>query len=118
VQQISRKILALLYGQPYKLPRRWVIRRPDGAALREYAGSYELKEPGLIFRVWEENGGLYGQSENRPGPRSTFLATGDDHFIDELDNDTECTFGRDGKGTVDRMVVEQMGMKLTAFKIK
>jgi CubicO group peptidase (beta-lactamase class C family) len=118
VQQISRKILAVLYGQPYQLPRRWTIRHPAAAALQEYAGSYELKGMGLIFRIWEENGALYGQSENRPGPRSTLLATGDDHFIDERDNDTGCTFGRDEKGRVDRMVVEQMGRKVEAKKIK
>jgi CubicO group peptidase (beta-lactamase class C family) len=118
VQQISRKMLALLCGQPYILPRRWVIRHPPMEELRQYVGSYELKQMGLVFRVWEENGRLYGQSENRPGPRSTLLSTGDDHFIDERDNDTGCTFGRDGQGKVDRMVIEQMGMKREALKIK
>lgn len=86
--------------------------------MQSYSGSYELKELNLVFKIWVEDGELFGQSENRPGPRATMQATGNDHFITKEDEDAEVTFVRDANGKIVAMDVKQRGMVKTAQKIR
>ena len=118
VQNISQKMLAILYGRPYTLPSGWVVKELPAAELQSYSGSYDLKELNLVFRIWVEDGELFGQSENRAGPRATMEATGNDHFIIKEDEDAEISFVRDASGKIIAMDVKQRGTVKTAKKIK
>jgi CubicO group peptidase (beta-lactamase class C family) len=114
VTHISKALLAVLYGQPYTLPHRWVTHALAPAELQRYTGVYEFPMIGLTFRVWTEAGELYVQSVNRPGPRSTLLCVGPDHFITAEDQEAECWFDL-AAGT---LTVRQMGKTLTGSKVK
>lgn len=113
VQNISRSILALLYGQPYGIPKKWTFRQLPAEQLQTYAGLYEFPEIGLTFRLWVEDGVLYGQGANHPGPRSTLQSVDGDHFVTREDGDVECWIDRQA-GT---LTVRQRGRTLTGKKI-
>jgi hypothetical protein len=71
-----------------------ILRRSHLSAeqLQTYAGMYEFPQIGLNFRIWVEDGALFVQSANRPGPRTTLLPTGNDHFVSHEGGDVECWF--------------------------
>ena len=94
VQDISRSLLTILYDQPYTLPKKWVIVHLSAEELQTYSGIYEFPQIGLNFRVWVEDGALRVQSTNRPGPISTILPTGNDHFVSKESGDVECWIDR------------------------
>jgi hypothetical protein len=94
VTDLSKSLLAILYGQPYSLPRNWTILHLPTEQLQTYTGIYEFPQIGLNFRIWVEDGTLHVQSTNRPGPVSTLLPTGDDHFVSHQGGDAECWFDR------------------------
>jgi CubicO group peptidase (beta-lactamase class C family) len=91
---LSRSLLALLYHEPYSIPKKWTVLQLSPQALQTYAGLYEFPQIGFTFRIWVEDGNLYVQRTNGPGARSTLLPTGDDHFISREGGDAECWFDR------------------------
>ena len=111
---ISRSILAILYNQPYSIPKKWAVIHLSAEQLKTYNGVYEFPEIGFTFRIWEEDGSLYVQSASRPGPRSTLLPTGDDHFVSKEGGDAQCWFDRE-KGT---LTFTQRGRTFTGKKSK
>ncbi|HEV2479814.1 MAG TPA: serine hydrolase domain-containing protein [Puia sp.] len=94
VQNIARSLLAILYDQPYSIPKKWTFRHLPPEQLQTYAGLYDFPQIGLTFRLWVEDGMLYGQSANRPGARSILRPVGDDHFVTQEDGDVECWIDR------------------------
>jgi CubicO group peptidase (beta-lactamase class C family) len=94
VQDISRSLLTILYKQPYTLPKKWTILHLSTEELQTYTGVYEFPQIGLNFRLWVEDGALRLQSANRPGPISTLLPTGNDHFVSKESGDAECWIDR------------------------
>ena len=94
VQNISRSILALLYNQPYSIPKNWTFVHLSAGQLQTYTGLYDFPQIGLTFRLWVEDGILYVQSTNRSGPRSTLRPVGGDHFVTQEDGDVECWIDR------------------------
>jgi len=93
-QNITRNLLAILYDQPYSIPKRWAFLRVPADELQTYTGLYQFPQIGLTFRLWVEDGMLYGQSANRPGQRSTLQPVGNDHFVTQEDGDVECWIDR------------------------
>ena len=113
-QDLSRSLLAILYRQPYSIPKKWTILHLSPEELQTYTGLYEFPQIGFTFRIWVEDGSLYCQSANRPGGRSTLLPTGDDHFIAGESGDAECWIHRKA-GT---LTFTQRGRTFTGQKSK
>jgi CubicO group peptidase (beta-lactamase class C family) len=111
-QDLARGLLAILYNQPYSIPKKWKIVHLSPEELQRYSGVYEFPQIGLTFRIWEEDGNLCGQRANGPGPRSTLLPTGDDHFITREGGDAECWIDRKA-GT---LTFKQRGRTFTGKK--
>jgi CubicO group peptidase (beta-lactamase class C family) len=112
VQDLSRSLLAILYDQPYTLPKKWTILHLSAEQLQIYTGVYEFPQIGFTFRLWVENGALRLQSVNRPGAISTLLPTGGDHFVSQESGDAECWFDRNA-GT---LTFTQRGKTFTGKK--
>jgi CubicO group peptidase (beta-lactamase class C family) len=93
-QNLARSLLAVLYNQPYSIPKKWLFRQLPAGQLQTYNGIYDFPQIGLTFRLWVEDGELHVQSTNRPGPRSTLRPVGGDHFVTQEDGDVECWIDR------------------------
>lgn len=111
-QNIARSLLAILYEQPYSIPKKWTFLHLVADTLQTYTGVYEFPQIGLNFRLWVEDGMLYGQSANRPGGRSTLQPVGNDHFVTQEDGDVECWIDRNA-GT---LTFTQRGRTFTGKK--
>jgi CubicO group peptidase (beta-lactamase class C family) len=114
VQDLSRSLLAILYDQPYAIPKKWTIVSLPVEQLQTYTGLYDFPQIGLTFRLWVEDGALHVQSANRPGLISTLLPTGNDHFVSQEGGDAECWIDRSA-GT---LTFTQRGKTFTGHKNK
>lgn len=114
LDDIKKGIYAILYNQPYELPKeRKSVVLPD-ATLQQYVGEYEI-QPGLNVVISVKGTTLSvaptGQSEK------TVLAEKTDVFFDTED-DVQIEFTRDAQNKVDGFILLQRGRKMVCKKIK
>lgn len=120
VMNITDKLLAILYNQPYCIPvKRTPVKLSDGV-LKKYTGTYEIEEMHLTVEITVNNGQLIAQPYRgaNPGPPSAMLATDEKHFYDERDQETEIAFDINSEGKVLGVNILQRGMAKYAKKIK
>ncbi len=113
---ITRKILAVLYHQPYTLPVKRTPVKLSEAVLKRYEGAYNLKEKNLKITVKLENRELAAYPER--GPRSVLLALDEQHFYLKGEDDFRVDFEVDEKGHVLEMVINNDGRMGRAVKVE
>ena len=110
---ITKKIFAILYNQPYKLPAKSEIKLSD-EILKKYVGSYEM-QPGMIIELTLESGRLMATTDHK----EELYAQGGDHFIAESgDNQIEIEFVPDATGKIDNLFFYKKDQKIICRKIK
>jgi CubicO group peptidase (beta-lactamase class C family) len=120
VMNITDKLLAILYKQPYSIPvKRTPVKLSDDV-LKQYTGTYEIEEMHLTVEITIYNGQLIAQPYRgaNPGPTSAMLASDEKHFYDERDQETEIAFDFNKDGKVIGVNILQRGMAKYAKKIK
>ena len=111
---ITRTIFNILYNEPYEIPHEKVtIKLPD-TLLQQYVGEYEMTSNFTIV-ITLENGALKAQATNQP-KLDIFAEKENVFFLKVVEAQLEFLRGTDGK--VDRVVLNQNGIKQTAKKIK
>jgi CubicO group peptidase (beta-lactamase class C family) len=120
VMNITGKLLAILYSQPYSIPVKRVAVLLSEEQLKKYTGSYELKERDLKIEIFVDNGRLIAQPsrDGQPGPTSIMIPQDENRFYDELDNETEANFVTDESGKVTGFNLIQRGTPRFCKKIK
>lgn len=109
---ITKGIVAILYGQPYKLPVKKTAIHLEAAQLLKYVGVYEILEPHLVLEVKLENGELGVYPAN--GKKSDLLPESETRFFDRNQESIEVVFGKEeGKDT---MTILMNGGKRVARK--
>ena len=110
---ITKKIFAILYNQPYKLPAKSEIKLSD-EILKKYVGSYEM-QPGMIIELTLESGRLMATTDHK----EELYAQKKDHFIAESgDNQIEIEFVPDATGKIDNLFFYKKDQKIICRKIK
>ena len=111
---MNRSILAILYNQPYEVPKEKVAIYVDTTILQQYAGEYEL-QPGFIITLRVDNGVLKGKATGQ-GEFDMFAETENKFFLKVVDASAE--FVKDADGKVTTMIWKQGGKEMPAKKIK
>jgi CubicO group peptidase (beta-lactamase class C family) len=113
---ITERIVALLYGQPYQVP---VKKKPVAVSeeiLKTYEGTYEIQEPPLVVEIKLENGRLNAYPHR--GPYSPLLALDKNRFYSETDEELEIIFQTNEAGRVYQLTVNMRDRTRIARKIK
>jgi hypothetical protein len=115
---ITRKLTAILYDQPYTLPKKRTPVQLDSSILQHYTGMYEIEEMHLSIEISVYDGHLIAQPkrDGHPGPTSMLLAMDSTHFYDERDSDLEVTFNLDTAEKPLGMTILQQGQTRFAKK--
>ncbi|KAA2240576.1 serine hydrolase [Chitinophaga agrisoli] len=112
---MTRRILAVLYHQPYTIPQLRVPVQVSAAVLAKYAGFYEIKEIPLRIEMKLENGTLVAYPNN--GPRSELMAADATHFFLKDDQDYEIGFDLDESGVPKSMQLRNSIGPRTAVRV-
>jgi len=120
LMQLTNKLLAALYNQPYSIPVKRTPVTLSEDSLKQYQGTYEIAAMHLIIEMTVNNGVLaaFPSRDGNRGPTSILFALGNNHFYDKFDEELEISFTRDEKGKVNGFNLLQMGIKKYAAKIK
>lgn len=114
LDEMTRNIVALLYGQSYHVPeKKKTVQLPE-AILKTYAGTYVVKAQSLKLEVKVENGTLVVYPFH--GPRSQMAASDETHFFIEDQQDFEVEFKKDASGKVTQMLMTNNGNTRAADK--
>lgn len=109
---ITRKILAILYHQPYQLPAKNKIQL-GGTILQKYVGGYVIR-PGEIISVSAENGHLMATTDRK----QELYAQGEDLFlIDDGNEQKDIRFEKDSSGKVIALSFQNRGKKIICKKV-
>jgi hypothetical protein len=110
---IIKKLFAILYHQPYKLPAKNEIKLSD-EVLKNYVGAYEM-QPRMLVELTLESGRLMATTDHK----EELYAQKKNHFIaDEGDEQMEIEFGIDGTGKIENLFFYKNGQKIVCKKIK
>lgn len=112
--QIFRDLAAILFGEPYELPKERKAVKVDPAIYDAYAGSYELDSGGSI-KVYKEAARIFAAFEGQ-GTVELFPETETKFFIKEAD--VGISFVKDDAGKVVRLIIHQGGEETPAKKVK
>jgi len=120
VMQITNKLLAVLYNQPYSIPVKRIPVAVSEDTLKQYLGTYEIADMHLIIEMTIDKGILtaFPYRDGRRGPTSILHGLDNKHFYDQFDEELEITFTTDANGKVNGFNLLQMGIKKYAAKIK
>jgi hypothetical protein len=110
---ITKKLIAILYHQPYKLPAKNEITL-GVEVLKKYVGTYEM-QPGMFVEITLESSRLLATTDHK----EELYAQKEDHFIaDNGDDQMEIGFGSDGTGKIDNLFFYMNGQKIVCKKVK
>ena len=112
LDKITRGLLAIIYNQPYELPREKIAMTMSEEELKQYTGVFELT-PELVITISLENGKLMGKPEKQ-GALQLHPEKKDLFFIKEVE--AEVRFQRNEKGIVEAMTLMQGGQQMTGRK--
>jgi len=120
VMNITNKLAAILYKQPYTIPVKRIPVAIDTTILAKYEGTYEIAELHLTAVLFIHDGllAVQPQRDGHPGPTSFMLATDEKRFYDRRDEETEILFDIDKDGKVLGLNLLQRGERRYAKKIK
>jgi CubicO group peptidase (beta-lactamase class C family) len=116
ISNITRRILAVLYGLPYAVPVEMKAVLVKEQVLKRYTGTYKIEQNGVLVDIVLENGKLLAKPHN--GPVSELLALDESHFFLSNEQEFRIHFESDETGKVVRMMVNPDGDPKPAPKIK
>jgi len=120
VTHLTNKLLAVLYHQPYAVPKKRTPVTVNKDVLNNYAGTYTINEINLTIDVTVGDNILIAQPyrDGHPGPTSFLHPLSNKQFYDERDDELEVTFDIDAAGKTEGMKILQAGITRYATKIK
>ncbi len=110
---ISKKILAIIYHQPYDLPAKNKIK-PDPETLKQYTGSYEIR-PGQSVELTLENGHLMVTTDQK---QELYAQRDNDFIADDGTHQIEIQFEKNPAGQITDLYFYMGGQKVICKKIK
>jgi CubicO group peptidase (beta-lactamase class C family) len=102
---VARDLVAILYGQPYKLPVARTVATVDPKIYDRYAGEYELG-PNLVMTITRDGDRILGQLTGQP--RFEIYPASETKFFLRV-VEAEVTFVKDEKGAVSHLILHQGG---------
>lgn len=114
VAKMSRTLAAILFDQPYEIPKEQKTVSVESKILEQFAGEYELT-PGFIITIRLKDGELHAQATGQQ-EFQLFAETENTFFLKVVDAKLE--FLKNDTGKIDRLVLYQAGQKMPANKIK
>ncbi|TWV96864.1 serine hydrolase [Chitinophaga pinensis] len=114
VSKIASSLLAVLYNQPYNIPKERITIRLPEATLQQYTGEYNLR-PGFNIVMSVKEGMLMGQPTGQR--ESPLFAEKEDFFFLKI-VDAQVRFTRNDKNEVTGMILYQNDRELPGKKIK
>jgi CubicO group peptidase (beta-lactamase class C family) len=114
IGEITKNIYAILYHQPYKLPKERQAMSLDRPTMQQYNGEYELM-PGLNVNIVAKDSVLIATPTGQSS--KTLYAEKKDFFF-EKEEDVQLGFTRNAKNEVDGFVFHQGGQEIKCKRIK
>lgn len=111
LDEIQRKLAAIVFGQPYSLPEELKEVSVDDSTLRSYTGEYEIK-PGFVLTITLDGHALLAQATGQ-GKVQLHAQTQKMFFVKEFEAKIE--FAGNAEGKAERIVLHQ-GDKETVAK--
>ncbi len=112
--EITKSIFAVLYNDPYELPKERTAIKIAAEKLKQYEGEYEIK-PELHVTMSVKDGELIAAPTGQPA--QTIYAEKEDFFFIKS-QDIQIEFTRNDKKEVDGFILHQGGSQTTCKKIK
>ncbi len=113
VTRISEDLAAILFGQPYRMPKK-TLKDPEVASnYNEYVGRYQIKV-GFILAITQEDGRLCCQATGQ-ARLQLYPETATRFFLREVD--ASITFVKDANGRVTKLILRQNGKDFPAEKL-
>ncbi len=113
VTRISEDLAAILFGLPYRMPKKALKDPKVASSYGDYVGSYQIKV-GFNLDIIQEEGRLYCRLANQPRLQ-LYPETPTHFFFREVD--AYITFVKDAGGRVTRLVLNQGGRDVPAEKL-
>lgn len=120
VINITNKIMAVLYNQPYTIPVKRTPVAVSEDVLKKYVGTYEVAELHLIIEMSLNEGRLIAQParDGHPGPTAIMVGENNTRFYIKNDEEVEALFDVDETGKVKGVTLFQNGTTKYAVKTK
>lgn len=115
LEKISKKLLAVVYHLPYKIPKKKMAVKISEDILKRYAGTYKIESMPLVIEIKLEDGALVAYPVK--GPRSVLCPSDTSHFFIKGDEDFETQFITDSTGKVVSFVIDHDGDVRTAVRL-
>ncbi len=112
--RIARDLAAIVFGEPYELPRERVAVKLDPKILDAYVGQYELA-PNLLLTIIREGDRLLVRVGGQP-PIELFPESETRFFLRVVD--AEITFVKNERGEITHLVLHQGGQDHLARRIR
>jgi CubicO group peptidase (beta-lactamase class C family) len=112
IDRISEDLAAIMFGQPYQLPKKASGGNEDISNYYAYVGRYQIK-PGFVLTITNENNQLFCQPTGQdklqlhPENATTFNLT---------EVDAKITFIKNSKGQATKLILNQKGKDIPAVK--
>ena len=114
IGEITRNIYAILYHQPYELPKERHPMSLSQQTMQQYNGEYELM-PGLKVSIVAKDSVLIATPTGQQ-PKTLYAEKKD--FFFEKEEDVQLEFSRNDQDRVDGFIFHQAGQELKCKKIK
>ncbi len=111
---IAQDMAAIVFGEPYELPKERRIIQVDPTTNQAYVGRYELR-PDFILTVTLEGGRLFVQGTGQP--KFEIYPESETEFFLKV-TDAQLTFVVDDAGAVTGLILHQGGRDLPAPKLE
>lgn len=112
--RVSRDLAAILFGEPYQIPRERVVAKVDPKIYDAYVGKYEVS-PTLTLTITREGNRLMSQGTNQPVVE-IFPESETKFFLRVID--AQLTFVKDAAGKVTELILHQGGVNRPAKKVE
>ncbi len=114
VGEITKKIYAILYHQPYELPKERQAINLDQQIMQQYTGEYEVM-PGINVSIVAKDSVLIATPTGQ-SPKTLYAEKKD--FFFEKEEDVQLDFTRNDQNQIDGFVFHQAGREIKCKKIK
>jgi CubicO group peptidase (beta-lactamase class C family) len=111
--RIARDLLAILFGQPYRVPAVRTVAKIDPNVYDAYVGQYQLA-PTFILTITREGDRLMTQATGQ-GKLEVFPESETKFFLRVVD--AQITFVKDDSGTVTHLILHQGGRDQKATRM-
>lgn len=114
VRKISRDLAAILFSQPYKVPKKRKIARIDTQIYDLYTGKYRIKE-NVFITITRQKDHLFAEVSGQE-KIEIFPESATEFFVKAID--IQLRFMKNEQGKVVKLILHQWGKDYPAVKIK